>query len=321
MKKLVFLLTLLGNITLCRGQEVIVASFNIANFGDADEYKRPLISLVNIIDEMDPDMLLIQEVEPNDLGKNQVKRLTELLNVSANFYKKKEYRWRYVKESSGGDETVAFIYRDPFELMEDGIELLPHDVDPDRNGKRTFQRTPVLAKFKIANEEVSIVNAHLYTKITGNSSEGRGAEFDALANWAKEMGTSNYLILGDLNRFLNGKSIWNKLMFEDHKDTYRFPLMEGIKNDVQSFDPFRDEAPEDKYSTTTSKKLSIYDQILVSKSLYDELGSNIKFGMNTGVVAFDNDKDYEWFISDWSKATRLMSDHRPIWVKLDFEEP
>jgi len=67
-----------------------VGSFNIANFGSSDkgEYERQLVSLVNIILEMDANVIALQEIEPTELGTQQVERLTKLINKVAKYYKK-----------------------------------------------------------------------------------------------------------------------------------------------------------------------------------------------------------------------------------------
>ena len=47
-----------------------VGSFKITNFGlsDKGEYERSLVSLVNIILEMEADVIALQEIEPTELG-------------------------------------------------------------------------------------------------------------------------------------------------------------------------------------------------------------------------------------------------------------
>ncbi len=256
-----------------------VGTFNIANFGDRDEYKRSLISLVNIINEMDADVIAIQEVEPNELGHEQVLRLTALLNKAAKFYDKEHYEFA-IADDYTGDETIAFLWREPVTL-ESEISLLEHDEDPDGNGKRIFQRVPSVALFNAGDYDFYIVNCHLYTKLSGGESEGRGAEYDALVTWLEELAEDDEedekdaIVLGDFNRFLKNKKSWKHLMIDEHDEFFRFPLLEAIKSKVPAFDPKESEAPEDKYSTTTSKSLRIYDQILISKGSYNEFTQSL----------------------------------------------
>ncbi|MCB9850005.1 MAG: endonuclease/exonuclease/phosphatase family protein [Phycisphaerales bacterium] len=303
-------------------QYIRVASFNIANLGDTSEYERSLISLVNILRQADADVVAIQEVEPNELGTDQVKRFVDLLNKAADFYGTQRYDYA-IADDHTGDETTAFLWRSPVSLQSE-ITLLQHDPDPDNDDKPTFQRVPSVALFKAVNYDFYLVNCHLYTKLTGTSSEGRGEEYAALVAWMKELADeseTDAIIVGDFNRFLNGKTDWSKLMVAEHADYFRFPLLEAIAAADSSFDPATDEAPDDQYSTTTAKKKSIYDQILVAKGSYHEFTNSPAFGEDVGIVAFDNDTHYEWFIDNWYNAIQLLSDHRPIWIRIRVDQP
>jgi len=294
-----------------------VGTFNIANLGDTNEFERSLISIVNIILEMDADLICLQEIEPNELGREQVNRLTKLLNKTSGFYKTNNFEYA-ISEEFTGDELVAFLWRSPVSLQSE-ITLLDHDEDPDNDGIRTFQRVPAIALFQAGNYDFYVVNCHLYTKLTGKTSEGRGAEYDALLNWLKKLVNEeekDAIVLGDFNRFLNGKKIWKHLMISNHEDYFRFPLLEAIQRDNPNFNPNKSEAPSDRYSTTTSKKLSIYDQIIISKGSYNKFTISPKFGEDVGIIPFDNDKQYEWFIGSWYDAIKLLSDHRPVWIKM-----
>ncbi len=276
---------------------------------------------MNIINEMDADLIAIQEIEPNELGREQVSRLTTLLNIAARFYNRNEYDFE-IADDYTGDETIAFLWREPVTL-ESEISLLEHDEDPDANGKRTFQRVPSVALFKADNYDFYIVNCHLYTRLSGHESEGRGAEYEALVTWLKELADEDEkdaIVLGDFNRFLKNKKSWKRLIIDGHDEFFRFPLLEAIKSEVPAFDPKKDAAPEDKYSTTTSKSLMIYDQILISEGSYNEFTQSLQFGVDVGIIEFDNDKHYEWFIDNWHNATALLTDHRPVWIRMQIDK-
>lgn len=296
-----------------------VGSFNIANFGASEngEYERSLVSLVNMILEMDADVIALQEIEPTELGMRQVERLTKLLNKTASYYETSVYDY-VIAEEHTGDETVAYLWRNPVEL-ESEINLMEHEEDPDNDEVPTFQRVPHYALFSAGNYDFYLVNCHLYTKLQSGSSKGRGDEFDAIVEWLKDLAgetEKDAVVVGDFNRFLNGKSAWQQLMIQGHSQWFRFPLLKGIENEVSGFDPKTDEAPEDKYSTTTSKKKSIYDQILISKGSYYEFTNSPQFGVDVGIVAFDRDEQFKWATEKWHDAIKMLSDHRPIWIRL-----
>lgn len=300
-----------------------VGSFNIANFGTSEhgEYERSLVGLVNIILQMNADVIALQEIEPTNLGTEQVERLTKLLNKAAKYHDTPTYEF-IIAEEHTGDETVAYLWRDPVAL-ESEICLMEHDRDPDGDGVPTFQRVPHYALFSAGNYDFYLVDCHLYTKLKGISSEGRGDEFDSIVKWLKDLvgeDEKDAIVIGDFNRFLNGKSAWKQLMIQGHSEWFRFPLLEGVKGEVQGFDPEKHEAPEDKYSTTTSKKKSIYDQIIVSKGSYHEFTASPQYGVDVGIITFDRDERFKWVAQTWHDATRMLSDHRPIWIRLRIDQ-
>jgi endonuclease/exonuclease/phosphatase family metal-dependent hydrolase len=302
-------------------QYIRVGTFNIARLGASDEYMRSLPGLANAVIEGDFDLLCLQEIEPNELGWAQVSRLRELLNIAAEHYKTRPYESRVAPEATGG-ETTAFLWRAPV-VLQSPVMLLPHDVDPDGDGLRTFQRTPTIAFFRAKNYDFYVVNCHLYTLLKGKTSEGRGAEYDALYAWLVWLAAQkekDAIVLGDFNRFLNGKKDWYRMMRKNCEHIVRFPLLEAIEAENPRFDPETDDAPADLYSTTTNKKGSIYDQILLSAGSYREFVRVPRFGLDVGIVAFDNDKRYEWFINDWHHATKILSDHRPVWIRLRIDQ-
>lgn len=131
------------------------------------------------------------------------------------------------------------------------------------------------------------------------------------------------MVLGDFNRFLNDsdESEWGKIYTPDHAGKYRFALLEAIEREVPGFDPRNDEAPEDRFSTTTAKKRSIYDQIIIAMGTFAEFTDDPAFGTDVGIVAFDDDPHYEWFVDNWHLATSMLSDHRPVWIRLRIDGP
>jgi endonuclease/exonuclease/phosphatase family metal-dependent hydrolase len=209
-------------------------------------------------------------------------------------------------------------------MVSDGISPLPHDPDPDGDGLRTFQRVPSMATFRAGGLDFIVVNCHLYTKLTGTSSDGRTAECAALAKFLAslpEAGEGDVVVVGDFNRFLEGKDDWAQIMPPGCEARYRFPFLEAVHSAVPAFNPRTDEAPEDRFSTTTARKRSIYDQIIVSAGAFGNIAAAPVFGQDVGLVAFDDDPHYEWFIDDWNLATTWMSDHRPVWVRLRTDLP
>ena len=299
-----------------------IATFNIANFGATDEYERSLIGLVNIIRGANADVLALQEVEPNARGSQQVARLAKLLNKAADHYGTPQYEY-VIPEERAGDECVAFFWRPPAALQSPPT-LLAHHPDPDGNGVPVFQRVPTLAFFRAGNFDFMLLNCHLYTKVKGVTSEGRLEECETIAQWLHGIAEGHErdaVVVGDFNRFLNGKEPWRRFAALAREGKYRFPLLEAIRREVPAFDPAESDPPDRRYSTNAGKKLTLYDQIIVSAGVTQELAKEPRFGEDVGIVAFDESPHYEWFMGDWRSATAILSDHRPVWIRLRIDLP
>ena len=97
----------------------------------------------------------------------------------------------------------------------------------------------------------------------------------------------------------------------------RLPLMDAIRFEDKSFDRGDHEPPADKFSTTTGRKLTLRDQVIISRGMSSEFkATEPKFGEDVGIVDFDNDDHYKWAVGSWSDAASVLSDHRPIWIRL-----
>ena len=309
-------------------QYIRIVSFNIANLGGAlpgqtkhRENERSMVTLAAICREINGDLICIQEVEPNAMGFKQVKLLKKLLNKAATHDMTQKYRFWVPKEHSG-DETTAFLWRFPVRKITPVMFFT--DERENQDNKPTFQRVPHCAQFVAGNYDFWLVNCHLYTRIEGYSSKGRPAEYKALSDWLIRLTSKNEkdaIVLGDFNRFLGPeketRESWKKLMFPGHKAYYRFPLLEVIKNAVGTFDPFTDDPKDDKYSTTVNNwKHSVYDQILISRGSFHEYVDDPVFDIDAGIEDFDNDPRYLWFANDKKYAGTILSDHRPIWIRI-----
>lgn len=290
---------------------VRITSMNIANLGDTKERKRSLVDIANALIATNPDIIAVQEVEPNELGDTQVGALADLLNIAADYFNTARYSYD-VFTTDIGDENFAFLWRSPAALAGD-VYIFPYEDDPDE--LPTFIRPPVIATFDVGDTEIDVINCHLYTKVHGTSAQGRAAELEAIAAYLKENADQNIVVVGDFNRFLNGKSPWKKIATNGHTSDYRFALLEAIPG----LDEVRDEAPEDIYSTTAVAKRSIYDQIIVTRGLFDEFGT-ATFNQNVGINPFDTAATYQWFGDDWYTVKDIISDHRPVWIELQLPD-
>jgi len=291
-------------------EKIRVVSFNIAELGEGNHYlTRDEEGIAKILFSLDPDLIAIQEVGVGEGGEEQVRVITGYLNRLAEKEGKPLYCSRVSKWKTG-DERYAFIWREPVEKIS---EVKPMEDTRDYKGS-VFVRRPVYCYFRAGDFDFYLMNVHLYTRIQRNS-RGRIFEYKQLVNWikAKLKGKEkDYIIVGDFNRHLDGKYFprtraWKVLAFDGFREFYRFVLLEAIPEGVNVV-----KAPEDKYSTTETKRLAIYDQILISKGAYFEFGEKAEWGKNVGVLDFDNSPKYSGIST--RKLKYIISDHRPIWA-------
>ena len=40
-----------------------------------------------------------------------------------------------------------------------------------------------------------------------------------------------------------------------------------------------------------------------------------------GIVVFDNDPAFEWFIANWHNAIKMPTGYRPVWIRLRIDQP
>ena len=147
-----------------------------------------------------------------------------------------------------------------------------------------------------------------------------------IAEWMEAVSESDeerdVIVLGDLNRHLGdrGDEAWDELMYDGHEDHFRFPLLEAIQNDDGDFDPLNDaEANSDEHSTTASFSRRIYDQIIIGSGVYDRYVDDPELEEDVGIVDFDNQIEFEWFAHKYRLTSKYLSDHRPVWIDLNFE--
>ena len=283
--------------------------------------------MVNIIRKSKADVLCLQGLAAESYGNRasetavaQTRRLVDWLNKAAEHDKTSPYKYIIAKPKGNGDEAVAFFWCKPVSL-----ESKPQTLEEVRDkesfrDESSFVRTPIYARFSAGKSDFYVVNCHLDPHVQSHQTPGRAAEYAALVGWLgglDERQEKDAIILGNFNLFSGSKRPWRHIMTADHKDNYRFPLLEATWAAERSFDQTEDEAPSDRHSTTTGRQPSMSDQFIISAGLFKEFGREVpKFGEDVGVVDFDNDDSYSWATGEWSDATAVLSNHRPIWIRI-----
>ena len=123
---------------------VRVGSFNIANFGasESGEYERSLVSLVNIVMQMDADVIALQEIEPTAFGAEQMQRFMKLLEQGGRLLPEACMSTLSPKSIRGRDDGLSVAGA---ATLESEIMLLEHEPDGDGDICRHFSATAYAA--------------------------------------------------------------------------------------------------------------------------------------------------------------------------------
>jgi len=306
---------------------VLLATWNIANFGVQGRTKGALKLIAHILKRF--DLIAVQEV--NDQF-DEFEQVVELMGPSFDYV---------MSDTAGNQERLAYIYRfkkvAPTHLNGE-LAIRPREYPKrtvrvpfkDKNKKQRvqvfknfkyepFNRNPYMCSFMTGDFEFTLVNVHLYFGKDGNSKlekdrkkfARRVLEIFALSRWADKRVnlastySHNIILLGDMN----------------------VPAMDKKDSTFKALVKFGWQPVE--YTTRTGGSNlgnnKTYDQMVFTPGdLSDRL---LDFGV------FDFDKTV--FKGLWKKILKEkktekrsiglfnrhlkhhLSDHRPFWIKLD----
>ena len=177
---------------------VIVATWNLTNFGLQERERSHIELMANIIHPF--DIVAFQEVA------DDVKHFNLLLSIMG-------AEWDFIySDIAGNEERLGYIYKTDrvkptglaAELAMRGYErakIIIDGIDPEEGPFTGFNRNPYMASFKADDFEFSLVNVHLYW----SNMAWRRLETKALAKWANSrQGKSgppkdDIILIGDFN--------------------------------------------------------------------------------------------------------------------------
>jgi endonuclease/exonuclease/phosphatase family metal-dependent hydrolase len=301
--------------------DLIIGSWNIKWFGHYNEDKHDYNEMAKIIQKM--DVIAIQELQSN----RSISRVDSLLSYLA----KNGFKYRAAISDNTGynnnPDTAKGKYLERLCFLWDIDRVVI--INPVRFIKttpindNTFRQVPIAADFKVSNGngfDFRIVDVHtVYNK---ELNEVRRNEIQFLNDWIIQQtnDTSNHekniIVIGDFNanpdnqphHFANITSGTTnyRVLFEEPA-----AAGEGTKRTtiIHSANP----APEDNL-------LPAYDQALISNECSYALPHNpmLRAAGDLGVVEFD--RESKWIeLNNWNEVEREMSDHRPIWFRLDYK--
>ena len=165
-----------------------------------------------------------------------------------------------------------------------------------------------MAYFKAGNFDFGIINVHL---LWGSEEEDRTKETKHFAKWLKtKLGDlkdgdeKDFIVAGDFNRYGKNWKSFDEFLFEGWQDFYRILTLE----------------PPDRLKTNCARKThKTYDNIFISPGAENEFGKNAAEIDNTiGVIPWDI-WDF-WKDQQLNQIKRIISDHRPVWVKFRIDK-
>jgi len=284
---------------------LLIASWNIANLGDAGQL-RSLSDLMIMAEIIRPfDLIAIQEI------KDDFRQFRELVHLLGNNY---DY---LITDRAGNDERLGFIFRtDRVQRMQLAGELVilpyerPEVTIKSRNRNYTvqfpgFNRNPYLCAFRASRFVFTLANVHIYYgSASGPKFRRRASEVYALAEWAHERVTKkaartfdhDIILIGDMNipKFNANDTIAKQLT--------KF----GMQSTTHS-----------SYEGTNLSGRAQYDQI----AFHPGHTAN-KFTGQSGIFDFDKIL-FSWVWNtyhedDFHQFVRYhISDHRLIWSEWD----
>jgi len=254
-----------------------LASFNIRIFSDRS---RDDAELRQIVDQLIPyDIIAIQEVRDSRV----LDRAVVILNANT------DVMWDYLisrKVGRGVKERYAFLFRtDRIQAIGDGeIAADPSDV---------FIREPYIASFQAGSFDFTLITIH--TLFKSKNAPERGDEFEALGQvfldvQAADPSEQDVIVLGDFNDSPTNKA--------GDKANKRFLRMLNVVPDMRCL------FSGDIQTTISDTAKSLYDNICYQPQHVTE------YTNKNGIVKFDETV----FGNDDKKASRRVSDHRPIWA-------
>lgn len=302
--------------------DLVIGSWNIKWFGFYIKDRHDYPAMADIVQTM--DVLAIQELR----GPRSIKRL-DSLKAELN---RRGYKYeRLFSDQTGYSGDVpgygGYLERYAFLYDIDRVEL----VDPNQPYKfidtpivdnQSLRQVPISVDFKVKNGngfDFKVVTVHtVYNPPLHNV---RASEFRFMHNWMNEqledpsVSEKNIFIIGDFNANPDGQpNYFDTIIFSNNK--YRVVFNEPAASGEP---PIRTTIMVPKVDDSSKFLSPLYDHLLLSR--------NTDYALNLepvtwasgviGVIEFDQEQKWQDY-GEADSVKRNMSDHRPIWIKLDY---
>lgn len=302
--------------------DLVIGSWNIKWFGNSSNDKHNYPAMADIV--MDMDVLAIQEVK----GDHFTDRLDSLQAELG----RRGYNYTYIfSEETGykdnpGEDKNNYVERYAYFWDVDRVELINPDTpyyyisEPIINNPY-FRAVPIVSDFKVKSEEgfdFRIVTIH--TVYNDKIEEVRAAEIRFLHDWMNEqvfnldIQEKDIFIIGDFNANPKGQTAFFDSIITDttgYRVIFNEPLLAGESSK-------RTTILVKQNITEKDHQLPAYDHLLLSKHTTYAIPI-YPITWTSGIIGVGEfDQEQKWEGMTRYEIIAAMSDHRPIWIKLDY---
>lgn len=302
--------------------DLVIGSWNIKWFGFYKEDKHDYEAMADIVQEF--DVMAVQELR----GERYEDRLESLRDELTS----RGFHYEYIYSDSTGylnnpDNTKKdYIEHYAFFWDTDRVKLVNkqdpwHFISSPAINNPYFRQVPMLTEFKVTGGDgFDFKIATIHTVYNDALNEVRRSEIQFLHDWINDqvedlgINEKDVFIIGDFNANPpNQPTHFNDIVTDT--TFYRIVFNEPLQLNEDSK---RTSILIKKNIKAEDYLLPAYDHLLLSKHTSYTLPYPISWSSGCiGVVEFD--QDAKWEGMKRYEVARAMSDHRPIWIKLDYE--
>ena len=309
--------------------DLIIGSWNIKWFGYYSDDRHDYTKMAEIIEKF--DVVAIQELRGSHYRDRLNRLVVELANQGFNYTYVISELTGYEDHPDENDPTAPkkdYVERYAFMWDTDRVHLVDNSVPyrfvvtPAINND-VFRQVPIISDFEVNNGrgfDFRILTVH--TVYNEQINVVRRAEIQFIHDWIIDQSNNdtntekNVFAVGDFNAnpegqphhfdsIVTGTNAYRVLMNE--------PLSAGepsLRTTIQ-----QSNNPGPGYF-----EKPVYDHVLVTNQTSYALTHNpaTRAAEDVGIVEFDQDTDWRDQRS-WDDVIRAMSDHRPVWFKLDHD--
>lgn len=303
--------------------DLVIGSWNIKWFGFYLEDKHDYEAMADIVQEF--DVMAVQELRGERYEDRLNALLAELTQRGLNY----DYIFSDSTGYSNNPDTTKKDYIEHYAFFwdTDRVELATPDnpwefISTPAINNPDFRQVPMVTEFVVKSDSgFDFMIATVHTVYSKGINEVRESEIQFLHDWMNEQANDlnadekDIFIIGDFNASPPSQpSHFDKIITDTtmYRVVFKEPLNDG-EDSKRTTILVKDEIdPEDHL-------LPAYDHLLMTKHTtyaFDIYPITWSSGY-IGVVEFDQDS--KWDGMKRYEVARAMSDHRPIWIKLDYD--